>query len=142
LTIADNKGNRYPFTMNKQEKNYSINIGTLPAGDYNYEAHTSYNGKNFNETGSFKVINIDIETINTIADFNVLYQLANNNAGKFLYHNQVGELNNLIKNNSNVKNVIKTQLDNEPLINWKWLFGLMIALLSIEWFVRKRNGGY
>jgi hypothetical protein len=33
-------------------------------------------------------------------------------------------------------------LDNEPLINWKWLFGLLIALLSIEWFVRKRNGGY
>jgi hypothetical protein len=142
LVVADNKGNRYPYTMNKQEKNYTSNIGTLPAGDYSFEASTNNNGKRYNETGSFKVVNIDIETINTTADFNVLYQLANNYAGKFLYHNQVGELNNLIKNNSNVKSVIKTQLDNEPLINWKWLFGLLIALLSIEWFVRKRNGGY
>jgi hypothetical protein len=142
LTIADNKGNRYPYSMNKQEKNYTANIGTLPAGDYNFEARTSNNGKSFSETGSFKVVNIDIETINTTADFNTMYQLANNYSGKFLYHNQVSELNNLIKNNTNIKSVIKTQLDNEPLINWKWLFGLLLALLSIEWFVRKRNGGY
>jgi hypothetical protein len=142
LTIADNKGNRYPFTMNKQEKNYSINIGTLPSGDYNFEAQTNYNGKNYSETGSFKVVNIDIETINTTADFNVMHQLADQYGGRFLYHNQVGELSNLINNNSNVKNVIKTSLDNEPLINWKWLFGLLIALLAAEWFVRKRNGGY
>ncbi len=142
LVIVDAKSTRYNFTLNKNEKNYTLDIGTLPEGDYIYETKTSYNGKQFAETGKFKVIGVDIENSNTVADFNLMQQLAKQNNGKFLYHNQVAELANLIPKDANIKNTIKTQIENEPLINWKWLFGILIALLATEWFVRKRNGGY
>jgi hypothetical protein len=142
LIIADKKGLRYNYTLNKQEKNYNINIGALPAGDYNYETRTTANNKNYSETGSFKVVDVNVEMANTTADFNTLAQVANNYNGKFLYANQVGELENLILKNENIKNEIQTALNTEPLINWRWLFGLIIALLSIEWFVRKRSGSY
>jgi hypothetical protein len=142
LIIANNKSERFTYTLNKNEKNYSLDIGTLPAGEYNFEARTSYNGKNYNELGAFKVVDIDIENSNTVADFNLMQQLSNKYGGKFLYPSQVAELANLIPKDKNVNSVIKSELENEPLINWKWLFGVLLALLATEWFVRKRSGGY
>jgi hypothetical protein len=30
----------------------------------------------------------------------------------------------------------------EDIINLKWIFFVLLALLSIEWFIRKRGGAY
>jgi hypothetical protein len=38
--------------------------------------------------------------------------------------------------------LLRANIQNDPLINWKWLFGLFIAFLALEWFVRKRTGNY
>jgi hypothetical protein len=142
LVITDGKGSRLSYTLNKQEKNYSINIGALAAGDYQFEAKTNRDGKTFSELGSFKVQDIDVETSNTTADFNVLAQLANNYQGKFLYPSQTSELAALLKKDEHLKNLVRSELNSDPLINWRWIFGLLLALLGAEWFLRKRNGGY
>ena len=47
----------------------------------------------------------------------------------------------LLKN----KNIVSVSYTNEKfsdLIGLKWIFFLLLTLLSIEWFVRKRSGGY
>jgi hypothetical protein len=142
LVISDGKSTRSNYTMNKQEKNYSINIGTLAAGDYQYEAKTNRDGKTFSEIGSFKVVDIDVETANTTADFNTLSQLANNYQGKFLYPSQTKDLATLLKKDEHMKNLVRSELNSDPLINWRWIFGVLITLLALEWFLRKRNGGY
>jgi hypothetical protein len=41
-----------------------------------------------------------------------------------------------------MKNLIRTEVQTDPLINWKWLFGLFMVLLGVEWFIRKRSGQY
>jgi hypothetical protein len=83
-----------------------------------------------------------VETSNTTADFNVLAQLANNYQGKFLYPSQTSELAALLKKDEHLKNLVRSELNSDPLINWRWIFGLLLALLGAEWFLRKRNGGY
>jgi hypothetical protein len=142
MVIASAKGNRYNYTFNKLEKGFNLSVGTLPAGQYNYEAKSVANGVIRTANGSFTVVDIDIENINTTADFSVLNNLATNNNGQFLFNNQIGELNNLITKNNNIKAVIRQDIEAEPIINWKWLFGIILALLGTEWFVRKRSGGY
>ncbi len=142
LTLVSNAGVRYSYNFNKLEKGFSINIGTLPTGVYSYEAKSIAKGVVRTSVGSFSVADIDIENSNTTADFNTLYQLANNNNGKFLYHYQTNSLADLIKQNKNIKNILKQDINTEPLINWKWLFGILMGLLGLEWFLRKRSGGY
>jgi len=44
--------------------------------------------------------------------------------------------------NENLKSVIAEENKLEDLIKFKWLFWLLLSLLSLEWFVRKWAGGY
>jgi hypothetical protein len=142
IVITNGKSERLSYTLNKQEKNYSLNIGNLSAGDYQFEARTTYNGKNYSEQGSFKVVDIDVETANTVADFSTLGQLARNYDGAFLYASQTKDLAAMLQSSGGFKSLLRSELNSEPLINWKWIFGVLTGLLVIEWFIRKRNGGY
>jgi hypothetical protein len=141
IVISDGKSGRYTHSFNKQERNFSLNINPLPPGSYSYEAKSAANGISRTEKGNFKVVDIDIENSNTTADFAAMNQLAKNNNGEFVFAQQVGELYDKIKKNDQIKSVITKDLSVDPLINWHWLLGVVIALLSLEWFLRKRNGG-
>jgi hypothetical protein len=44
--------------------------------------------------------------------------------------------------NENLKSVIIEENKLEDLIKFKWLFWLLLSLLSLEWFVRRWAGGY
>jgi hypothetical protein len=61
---------------------------------------------------------------------------------QFVFANQIESLADKIKKNQQIKPLLRANIQNDPLINWKWLFGLFIAFLALEWFVRKRTGNY
>ena len=42
--------------------------------------------------------------------------------------------------NEQIKTISYEDRKYEELINFKWLFALILLLLSVEWFLRKRNG--
>ena len=44
--------------------------------------------------------------------------------------------------NEDLRNVIYEETWFKEAIHLKWLFALILLLLSIEWFVRKRGGAY
>lgn len=142
LILLDSANKKYPYTLNKNGNSYSLNIGNLAPGKYGYTSSTSFNGKNYTATGNLMVIAQNIEEVNTTADFGLLNQLAKNYGGEFVYPSQVASLKEKIKNNQNIKTILRSTVNNDPLIDWKWLFALLLALLSIEWFVRKRSGNY
>lgn len=142
LQVVDTDNKKYTYTMNKNDQSYSLNIGTLSEGSYNYVATTSYNGQQYTSNGSFKVIAQNIEDMNTTADFGMLNQLAKNYHGEFLQAHQVGTLSEKIKANKHIKNILRTELKTKPFIDWKWIFGIILALLGLEWYLRKRNGSY
>ncbi len=142
LELKSSEGKVIDYTMNKEGNSYSINIGSLGAGNYNYKAYTQFNGKTYSEYGKLKVVAQNIEDLNTTADFGMLKQLAENNSGAFVGSNNIASLYDKIKADKNVKTILRSELTTFPLIDKKWLFFLIFILLALEWFLRKRFGAY
>ena len=142
LTITDDKDNRYPFTFNRTANAYHLNAGNLPVGTYRYSARVNSNGKILTADGEFVVTALNVETTNTIADHNLLYNLSEKRGGEIVFPSQLDRLVDDIKSRDDIKTVVYTQLRYTEILNLPWLLALIIGLLSLEWFMRKRAGGY
>ena len=81
-----------------------------------------------------------METTRTIADHNLMYKLANGSGGEMFYPRELDKLGETIKNRDDIRNVIYEQTWFKEAIHLKWLFFVILALLSLEWFVRKHKG--
>jgi hypothetical protein len=57
-----------------------------------------------------------------------------------LQPSQVNKLADLIRKNENIKTVVYEDKRYSDLIDVKWVFVLILLLLSAEWFLRKREG--
>jgi hypothetical protein len=142
LVITDNEGNRYPYTFNRTVRAYHLNAGSLPVGNYKYTARVNTNGKILTANGEFVISALNVETTNTIANHNLLYNLAVKRGGEMLFPSQIDELVSKIESRDDIKTIVYTQLRYIEILNLPWLLALIIGLLSIEWFMRKRAGGY
>ncbi len=142
LNIVDENNKKSTFTMNKESNSYSQNVGNLAAGKYSYTASTSFNGKTQTSGGNFTIIAQNIEEVNTTADFGMLNELSKNYGGELVYPSNIMSIQEKLKTNKSVKTMLRSTVNTDPLINWKWLFAALIAFLSIEWFIRKRSGNY
>src|SRR5690606_36456063 len=96
--------------------------------------------KHLESKGTFVVEKIELEYLNTTADHQLLYNLAKMSGGEFVLPGNLSDLEQLIAENEKITTVVHTDNTYEELINLKWIFFLLILLLSTEWFLRKRNG--
>lgn len=142
LVVLDEAKKKYTYTLNKNGNSYSLNIGNLGPGKYSYTASSVFNGKSYSAGGNFLVAAQNIEEVNTTADFGLLNQLAKNYGGEFLFPQQMNSLPEKIRKNAAVRTLIRSSVSNDPLIDWKWLFFLLLVCLGLEWFIRKRSGNY
>lgn len=137
LTIVDSNDNREQYTFERSGTNYRLNTGILAGGTYNYSAATNYNGKTYTDNGSFVVESIPLELMETGADYNMLYSLAEKNNGAFFPASQMSAVYDSITNNENIKPVIETNIETVPLIDRKWFFFLILLFAVAEWLLRK-----
>jgi len=142
LTIINSSGKKFPYQFNKTSNAYHLNIGIFPKEDYKYQAVVKLKNKTLTQNGEFSVMAIDAEFSNTIANHQLLYNLSKKNGGEMLYPSQTDKLVDLLQKRDDIKVVKYTQKRFNDLINLYWIFFIIIALLSVEWFLRKRNGGY
>jgi ribonuclease HIII len=85
---------------------------------------------------------LNVESINTVADHNLLFQIAQKHDGRMLSINQMNDLDNILKERQDIKTVNYAEKRYNELVNEFWLLVLIITLVSAEWFLRKRNGAY
>ena len=142
LTIINNSGKKFPYQFSKTTNAYHLNTGIFPQGDYKYQAVVKLKNKTLTQNGEFTVMVMDAEFTNTIANHQLMYNLAKKNGGQMLYPSQIEKLNDLLQKRDDIKVVNYTQKRFNDLVNIYWIFFIIIALLSAEWFMRKRNGGY
>jgi VCBS repeat-containing protein len=142
ITILNEEGRQFQFVFNKAGNAYHLNCGSFPPGDYSYTAKVTDNSLYQPESGQFSVSALDIESLNTIADHNVLYQLAGENQGAMYSRDQLDDLKEEILNREDIRPVTYTRKSYEDLINKWWVAALVIGFLTLEWFLRKRAGGY
>lgn len=142
LSIKNQQNKIYSFNFNRNDKQYELNIGSLPEGTYNYEAKTSVSQNEYKVAGSFNVIKLNLEELNTVAEFDKLRDLAELTGAKAFKANELEKLKTELLNDENFKTLSYEENKTDEFINLKWIFILLITLMSFEWFARKYLGVY
>ncbi len=141
LRVTDQAGQTRKFSFVTGPGSSRFSIGTLPQGIYQYETSTQLAGQRARSRGEFKVDKLALEALNVTADHNLLRTLAERSGGTFL---PVGELSTLADyfQAQRPRDIVRSSEERREIIELRWLFFVLLALVSVEWFVRKYTGGY
>ena len=142
IEIIDENENTFSYIFGKTNDEYRLNAGNLKVGKYTFKATTNLSGEVFTEKGEFVIKAVQLESINLKANHQLLNTIAVQTNGQLLYPNQVEDLVNIISNRKDIKPISYSHQKLSDLINLKWIFFVLLGLVSLEWFVRKRNGAY
>lgn len=142
IELKNSNNEDFSFTFDVQGQDYFLNAGNLPKGDYSFVAEVSMGNETFTETGNFTVIPVNLENIVTRANHSMLFQLADKSGGKFYLPNQSKNLITELKSTNKLQPSTYFQEMVNELLNERWLFFALLALLSVEWFLRKYWGIY
>lgn len=142
LVITNNKGEEFKYTFNKSGRAYNLNPGIFPVGDYSFLASVSFSGQTLKYDGRFSVEPIQLELYETTADHGLLRLLSDKFGGEVVYPGDMASIAEKIRAKESVKPVIYNTTQTRPVIHLKWLFFLLLGLLSLEWFLRRYFGGY
>lgn len=141
LMISNETGEKKTFKYVTNKNNTQYRVSNLPEGLYQYTASATIKGEKLTSKGEFTVKSLQIETLNLTANHNMLKQLAEESGGTFF---EVFNIDNLIDKleNQQAKGKIYTSEAYLPIINLKWLFFLLMLLITTEWGIRKYIGSY
>ncbi|MFP4467993.1 MAG: hypothetical protein ACLFN2_03430 [Bacteroidales bacterium] len=142
LVITNEEEMSFPYTMGRTSNAYSLDAGTFEPGSYSWEARASHGGETFIEEGVFSVSALNLEDLRTVADHNVLHDIAESTGGEMYYPGEWDEMSAHIRARDDITPRMFSQKDFTEVIDLKWLFLVLLLLLSIEWVVRKRSGSY
>jgi len=140
IELKNQAGKNYSFLFSRNDKSYQLDAGPLPVGEYSYMATAKNGDRVFIVTGQLTVKPLNLESRQSAANHQLLNTIAKQSGGQILQPSQVGQLSNLIRKNENIKTVVYEDKRYHDIIDVKWIFALVLALLSLEWFLRKREG--
>jgi len=140
IDLKNQSGKNYSFLFTRSGQSYQLNAGTLPVGEYSYAA-TAKNGKQIlTAKGQITVKQLNLEARQSTANHKLLKTIAAQSGGEMLMPAEVSKLVDLIRKNENIKTVVYEDKRYSDMIDMKWIFVLILLLLSAEWFLRKREG--
>ncbi|MFO8068125.1 MAG: hypothetical protein R6U11_11140 [Bacteroidales bacterium] len=142
MLITNEEGVSFNYEFSATSNAYVLDAGTFSPGDYSYKAQTRLDDEKYEISGKISVVELNIEAVNTVADHGLLYRIASETNADLFYPDELDALAEAIKSRDDIKGIIYNHKEYTDIINWKWLFFLILVLLSFEWFVRKRSGSY
>jgi len=128
----------YSFEFLYKNNGYELGLSHLPYGNYQYTIRTK--NKGLVKQGAFEILDFNIEAQFINPDVTKLYQLATNSNTKLQYIASYKQLFTVLKEDENFKTIQRSTVNQLPIINWKYLLGILLLLLTFEWFLRKYNG--
>ncbi|MEO3404254.1 hypothetical protein AAFN85_10145 [Mucilaginibacter sp. CAU 1740] len=140
IELKNSAGKNYSYLFTRTGQSYQLDAGALPVGEYTYNASTQNGKQDFKASGQFTIKLLNLETRQSAANHVLLNTLAKQSGGQMIKPSDVAKLADLIRKNENVKTVVYEDKHYSDLVDVKWLFGLILVLLSVEWFLRKREG--
>jgi len=140
IDLKSTSGKNYSFLFTRSVQSYQLDAGTLPVDEYAYSASTKLGTKTFTANGLLTVKALNLETRQSVANHQLLNNIAKQSGGQMLLPSQISQLADLIKHNDNIKTIVYQDKHYSDIIDIKWIFAIILALLSAEWFVRKREG--
>ncbi|RRB06593.1 VWA domain-containing protein [Larkinella rosea] len=141
LEITNERAVPRSFNYTPTSSNSRFEVSSLPDGVYKFRATASLNGRTETATGEFIVREQQFEAINTTADHLMLRQLAQQTGGRFYNSSTLASLaDDLVKKRPPGR--LSSNEELNELINLRWLFFLIVVLISVEWGLRKYHGAY
>ncbi len=80
--------------------------------------------------------------MNTVANHGLLNNMASRHKGEMVYPRQLEQIEKLLAARDDLKTIVYTRKRYTDLVSFFPFLLLIVGLLSAEWFIRKRNGGY
>ncbi len=142
LKLKDEKNKSDKYQFGAVSNFYKLSLGKLKPGKYEWTANCKYNGKSYSKSGVFIVENIQLENIESAADHNLLNQIAKQSNGQFYELKNIDQLLNDIEKRKDIAEMSYSEASFNDLIDYKWLFFLIILIFGTEWFLRRWFGGY
>lgn len=142
VTLSDQDGKQFPFTMSKTSSAYTLDAGILPTGSYRYTASVSVDGNKLTSNGRFSIKPIQLELFETTADYGLLRLMSERTGGEQRTLDGLNTLAERISGDDAVRPTLYSTLKTRAVINLKWIFFALIGLLIIEWFIRRYKGAY
>lgn len=142
LVLRDSTQQEFVYLFDRGSQFYRLDAGVFPPGDYHFEATVEIGNQSYTETGNFAVMPVNIELLETQANHRMLYQLAQQSGGGFFLPTDTDNLIEGIMSNSRIKPFTYFQSLLSEILNLRWIFFIILTILSLEWFLRKFWGIY
>ncbi len=126
----------YPMLL--KNNFYQVDLSSLEAGEYTYTV--SVKEEEVSRSGTFTILEYQVEQQFLSPDVTKLEQLATHTNGKMYFPNQYTHFVNEMIDNELFKQIEKAEEKTVPLIHWKLILALLIGFLTLEWLLRKYNG--
>ncbi|WP_292945194.1 VWA domain-containing protein [Olleya sp. UBA1516] len=117
---------------------YQVNLNGLESGNYNFTVNSA--SENISVSGTFKIIEYNVEQQFLNADVTKLQQLATNSGGEAYFINSYEALIDSLLMDNRYQPIQKSNKSVVPLIDWSYLLFIIALSLALEWFIRKFKG--
>ena len=132
----------YPYVMESiGNGRYTLNVGTLPEGTYQYAAVAARNEVGLGtDRGAFAVGGLTLEFKETQANAALMRQIAQRSGGAFLPGGSLEPLPERLRASGTFTSLVSEEEHATELRRLYGFLAVVIVLLSAEWFIRKRSG--
>src|SRR5690606_3059172 len=121
------------FPMLLRNNYFEVDLNSLSAGEYNYTV--SVQNEVVSASGTFTILDLNVEQQFLNADVKKLNRIAENTNGKAYFTEQSDVLIQSLIENTNFQNIERSEQKVVPLIDWKYLLALIVLALAAEWFI-------
>ncbi|MHA7944144.1 VWA domain-containing protein [Formosa sp. 3Alg 14/1] len=125
-----------PFVL--KNNNYQVDLSHLPAATYDFTVRAT--NENISKAGRFTILEYNVEQQFLNANVSKLNVLANKTNGMAYFSNSYDSVFNELISNKKYSSIQKSTKTTLGLIDWKYVLGIIVFCLSLEWFLRKYNG--
>ncbi|MEP3836958.1 MAG: VWA domain-containing protein [Algibacter sp.] len=139
ITVID-KFSKVSKTMPLILKNnyYQVDLSSLQPSEYNFSIKATK--ENMSKSGSFQIIEYNVEQQFLNANVIKLQKLSTNSSGKSYFITNTEQVIQELLNDNRYKPIQKSSKNIISLIDWKYLLAIIAISLGLEWFLRKFNG--
>jgi len=141
LSIGNGKSPHLNFSYTPVKGNTEYIVNNLEEGVYTYQAQTLISGKFNSSRGEFVVKKPNIEQTDLSADFRLLRQISTTTGGSFYSVASLDSFTGALMR-MEPHSIIHSRQRQQMLLSLYWLMIGLFVLSTVEWLLRKIEGGY
>jgi len=139
LKLQSNEGEfAQEIPMLSKNNFYEADLSDIPAGSYTFTIVVEK--ENRSKSGSFTILDFDVEKQFLSTNYKKLSQLASATNGELYFPSKVGSLLQDLMTDTRFVSTQKATKNIVSLIDFRLLLAIIISALAAEWFIRKYNG--